>query len=131
MAHPCIVCLGEVELTRSHVIPASVGGRWVAPLECEPCNRRIGAQFESKLKFDPGIRTAIERLAPVLPGLSSNMRKRGSFLSRDEHVSVAGRWDGATFAVRDTPQPDGSIVKSDRAAEQDLRSRLRRSGADD
>ncbi len=113
----------------SHVIPQSVGGRLAKRLECAGCNNRIGPQFESKLKLDPSVRLAVEELAETLPELAAKMRKLAPFVGSDGHVSVNGRWAGADFAVRDTPQPDGSIVKGDEATEQDLRRRFGRAGA--
>jgi hypothetical protein len=57
------------------------------------------------------------------------MRRAALFVGSDDHVSVNGHRAATDFALRDTPQSDGSIVKGDKAAGQDVRHRLERPGA--
>lgn len=54
-------------MTRAHVIAAAIGGRLQIRCLCEPCNSRLGHQFEGALRLDPTIRHCTEQLAEELP----------------------------------------------------------------
>jgi hypothetical protein len=125
----CIICLGEAGMTRAHVIPAAVGGQLSVPFECLGCNHRLGRTVESRLKHDPCVRVGIEAIADRVPRLASRMRAQAPFVAIDEGVRVDAHWARDRFRVRDTPQPDRSIVKGPGRARADIETSLRRAGA--
>jgi ATP-dependent exoDNAse (exonuclease V) alpha subunit len=101
------------------------------PFECLDCNRRLGRTIESRLKHDPCVRVGIEAIAERVPSLAARMRAQTPFLAIDDSVGVRvnGRWAKDRFRVRDTPQPNRSIVKGPGRARADIETHLGRLGA--
>ncbi len=125
----CILCLSEGErLTRAHVIPKAIGGTLLASFLCERCNSELGAGVEAPLKSDPAIRLAIaatEHAVPAVAALAVGQR----FYSEDERRRIRAARRRKGYAVLDSPQSDGSMIKSDERAIDQVETMLRRSGA--
>lgn len=124
----CICCLGADEpMTVAHVIADSVGGRLAARFLCGPCNNRLGGSVEAALKGDPRLRLAIEALTEN--DFARNMRNGQPFVARVDDVVIRARSNRSGYEIRDSLQPDGSLVKSTERARKDIATTLRRRGA--
>ncbi len=125
----CIFCGTTGGLTDGHVIPRAVGGRLSAPFECPACNGLLGASIEAQLTHDPAIRLAFEALGERLGPLRLRLRDRKPYINTDSDLVVRAVGEGSGFRVRDTTQPDGSLVKDRARARKDVATTLKRRGA--
>jgi hypothetical protein len=129
----CIVCLNApqvgVELsqmTDSHVIPKSVGGRLSAEFLCKGCNDRMG-ELEATLQKDASVRRFVDQLENDLPRDLVQMIRCGErYFADTEHY---GRVE-ATMGERAELRPRQSIaVRSDENTRKQIEADLRRRGS--
>jgi hypothetical protein len=126
----CVLCGGMPDrLSKAHVIPVSLAGRLTADCLCRSCNSSLGTRFEAGLTEDPPIRLAIEALNDRTPALA-RLRQGRHFIAERDDVIVKMRMQEDRLAVIDSPQADGSLVKSRSRALADIETILRRRGAD-
>ncbi len=58
----CIWCLQKEKLTKSHLIPDSLGSNFYTFTSCEKCNSYLGREIESKTKNNAFISSALSKL---------------------------------------------------------------------
>jgi hypothetical protein len=72
----CIWCGFRGELSKSHVIPESLGG-WYAPLiSCEKCNNYLGRQYEAEVMHNAYITAALSKLNMKTPENAYKLGKK-------------------------------------------------------
>jgi hypothetical protein len=126
----CIFCAATGPMTDGHVIPRAAGGRLSAPFECAQCNGLLGSSVEARLTSDPAMRLAVEALGDRLGPLGIRLRQRQPYVNTDDGVVVRAVVEGSAFRLRDTQQPDHSLVKDRPRAREDVATTLERRGAD-
>ena len=126
----CIFCTATGGMTDGHVIPSAAGGRLSAPFECGACNGLLGSSVEAKLTSDPAVRLAVEALGEQLGSLGVRLRQRQPYVNAHGDVVVRAAGEGSDYRLRDTEQPDGSLVKDRVRARKDVATTLQRRGAD-
>ncbi|GAA0462761.1 HNH endonuclease [Actinoplanes campanulatus] len=71
--YPCPLCLRDLyvigaieagELTREHVPPHSLGGRWLA-LTCRSCNNKAGTFFDAEAEKQERMRSFLSHFHPA------------------------------------------------------------------
>jgi hypothetical protein len=127
----CIFCAATGPVTDGHVIPRAAGGRLSAPFECARCNGLLGSSVEARLVSDPPCArlwrrslTGSVRWAPVCASATSTP-------TTPWWVRAVG--EGSDFRLRDTQQPDRSLVEDRARARgrgQDAGTPRRRRGRD-
>jgi HNH endonuclease len=128
----CIVCLrDDVEMTRAHLVPQSLGGFVWARTQCADCNNGLGTRVESGVKHDPTIRYAIEHaLVDELPELAREFTEGQPYFVPSEQGPLAARYRGGVVALGTTKLDDGSLVQERERAVQTIETMLARAGAD-
>ncbi|GEM_PF-1279143 len=112
----CVWCFEEVELTKSHLFPESMGGRFSPFLTCNKCNNFIGQKIESTVKRNVYFTAAISAC-----GLAS---KREAF----RHAKIIDEESGLEFNLSDK---GGAIPKPQKtedgwfAAPKDISKKMR------
>ncbi len=135
----CVVCLRELdpndpltELSRAHVIPASIGGKLYARFLCKRCNSRSGTAIEADLVNDPTVRHLVEQLADQMPELATKLRSGKTLIARTTDGGlVRARAASDEFRIFYTEQPDGSKTADPIDVRRELEGRLCQSDADD
>ncbi|HEY8777051.1 MAG TPA: HNH endonuclease [Gaiellaceae bacterium] len=128
----CIVCLrDDVAMTRSHLVPESLGGfAWSRTL-CAECNNGLGARVESGVKHDPTIRYAIEdALASELPDLARGFAEGQPYFVPSDQGPLAARYREGAIELGTTQLNDGSLIQDRDRAAQTIETVLERTGAD-
>src|SRR3954466_11849097 len=97
----CIICMRlDVELTRAHLVPESLGGFVWARTHCADCNSGLGARVESGVKYDPAIRYAIEHaLVDELPALAREFAKGQPYFFPSDQGPLAARYRGGVVEL--------------------------------
>jgi len=129
----CIFCLrDDVPMSRSHVIPESVGGFLWARTQCEKCNNDLGSKVDAGAKADHKIRYAIEvALAAELPDIARKFATGQTYLKRTPHGLVRAKLENGTFRIGTTKGDEGSLTQSKADARKSTAKMLRRHGVDD
>jgi hypothetical protein len=76
------------------------------------------------------MRLAVEALGDRLGPLGVRLHQRQPYVSTDDRVVVRAVVAGSDFRLRDTQQPDRSLVKDRARAREDVATTLERRGAD-
>ena len=107
----CILCLSTDGITKEHVLPACLRGKFVAKFLCKNCNSRLGQGIESKVKKDPQNRLGIERLAEARPGLAKSLRKGLNYIGHSQQGPVVdGHMNDGAFIPWEQTLDDGSLI---------------------
>jgi hypothetical protein len=113
------------KLTDEHIIPEVIGGWITIPFVCKKCNNNLGSEFESKLKKNSFVVTAIDELKIQPPDKAFNQAQIELIFS-DEH-KAKGRIakDGLPIFIP-TQQADGSIIANEQHAKEVLKKQIER-----
>jgi hypothetical protein len=128
----CIVCLrDDVDMTRAHLVPESLGGFVWARTHCAGCNNSLGARVESGVKHDPTIRYAVEHaLGDELPELAQAFAEGQPYFVPSDRGPLAARYRAGAVELGTTKLDDGSLVQDRERAAQTIETMLARAGAD-
>ncbi|MFV8834745.1 HNH endonuclease [Aquisalimonas sp. APHAB1-3] len=107
----CVICLGSAQLTKEHIIPASLGGRLTCDFLCKSCNSDVGAYVEAKAKHDPSVRLAVAQLQAQIPQLAAQLMEGQEFISHGPGGKSSGRVKSGEFRARPRKEPDGSLIQ--------------------
>lgn len=125
----CIVCLSDDQnLTKAHLIPEAIGGRLVIPCLCGECNSYLGAKVEAGLKEDPITRLALAAMEDHVPAIAKIGEGQLFTGEGPDELRFQAIRGSKKFRVLPSPQKDGSIVKSDEEAIDEIETVLRRKG---
>ena len=126
----CISCLrDDVEMTRAHLIPESIGGFLWARTHCQTCNSHFGATVEAGVKDDPGIRLAIERaLAGELPDLARTFAEGQLYIAKSPHGVFEAKVRGGEFEMRSSTNDSGTLTQDSQMARKSVQTMLERDG---
>ena len=107
----CIICGSRNEITKEHLIPEHLGGKFTAKFLCRECNSTLGHRVESDILQDPIIRQILDnRIAREIPELAEKMRSRLEYIGHGDHGTVSGYVKRGTFTVKEQTLEDGSLV---------------------
>jgi hypothetical protein len=128
----CILCLrDDVDMSRSHLVPQSLGGFAWAWTQCADCNNLVGSAIEAAVKRDDSIRHALEReLAGELPEIARCFAEGQSYLGQSDVGNLNARFREGSFALG-TTELDDSLVQDQARARQSVETMLTRSGLSD
>jgi fructose-specific component phosphotransferase system IIB-like protein len=128
----CIVCLrDDIEMTRAHLVPQSLGGFVWARTHCADCNNGLGARVEASVKHDPTIRYAVEHaLVDELGELARTFAEGQPYVVPSEQGPLVARYRGGAVELATTKLEDGSLVQDRARAVQTIENMLARAGAD-
>src|SRR5581483_5687069 len=119
-------------MTRSHLIPQTLGGFVWAWTHCSDCNNKIGSRIESGVKGDDSIRYALEHaLASVIPAVAERFAEGQSYLARTDTSHLPARVREGQFELGTLRLEDGSLVQDQERAKRTIETMLRREGASD
>jgi hypothetical protein len=114
-------------LSRSHLIPESIGGFAWARTHCKPCNEETGAKIEAEIVHDDSIRFSIKAVSSSLPKLASAFQAKTTYAARTPHGLVKARRQGDGFEILAASDGD-SRTSSREHARAALKTRLSRAG---
>lgn len=125
----CILCLrDDVEMSRSHLVPQSLGGFVWAWTHCAACNNLVDSEIESAVKRDDSIRHALEReLADVIPDISKAFAAGQSYLGRSDAGNLKATFREGEFQVG-TTKLESSLVQDREQARRSVATMLQRAG---
>lgn len=125
----CILCLrDDVAMSRSHLVPQSLGGFVWAWTHCTDCNNRVGSAIESAVKRDDSIRHALEReLAGVIPDLARRFASGQSYLAQSDAGNLKASFREGGFELG-TTKIDDSMVQDRERARKSVATMLERAG---
>src|SRR5690242_4193808 len=71
----CVLCLrsreDDVQMSRAHLVPRSIGGFAWAWTHCKNCNEEVGARVECDVVNDLSIQFSVEAVQDRLPKLAA------------------------------------------------------------
>jgi hypothetical protein len=125
----CILCLrDDIEMSRSHLVPQSLGGFVWAWTHCTACNNLVGRAIEAAVKRDDSIRHALEReLAGEIPEVARSFAEGQRYLGRSDAGNLSASFRGGSFELRTTRLED-SLVQDQARARQSIETMLERAG---
>lgn len=125
----CILCLrDDVEMSRSHLVPQSLGGFVWARTHCTDCNSLVGSAIESAVKQDDSIRHALEReLAGVIPDIARRFADGQSYLAQSDAGNLKASFRDGGFELG-TTKIDDSLVQDRERARKSVATMLERAG---
>lgn len=119
-------------MTRSHVVPQTLGGFVWAWTHCAECNNDLGSRVESGVKDDDSIRYALEHaLATVIPSVAQRFAEGQSYVARTDTGSIPARVRGGEFELGTVKLEDGSLVQDQERAKRTIEMMLLRQGSTD
>lgn len=120
-------------MSRSHLIPRSLGGFAWAWTHCLECNNRVGSEIEAAVKRDDSIRHGLEReLAGEIPEIARRFAEGQGYLAQSEAGNLNASFRDGSFELGTTTVAD-SLVQDQPRARQTVETMLERAGlsADD
>jgi hypothetical protein len=117
-------------LSRSHLIPESIGGFAWARTHCKACNEETGTKVEAEIVHDDSIRFSIEAVSSSLPKLAAAFHAKTTYAARTPHGLVRARREGDGFQILPASEGD-SRTSSQEDARAALKTRLSRAGCSD
>jgi len=125
----CILCLGDdVEMSRSHLIPQSLGGFVWAWTHCTSCNNLIGTAIEAAVKRDDSIRHALEHeLAGEIPEIVQRFAHGQGYLAQSDIGNLKASFRDGSFELGTTKLED-SLVQDPARARESVETILDRAG---
>lgn len=128
----CILCLrDDVEMSRSHLVPQSLGGFVWAWTHCTACNNLVGSAIEAEVKRDDSIRHALEsQLAGTIPEIATAFAEGQGYIAPSDAGNLDASFRDGTFQLGTTKLED-SLVQSRDRARQSVKTMLERAGLDD
>lgn len=126
---PCIFCfrtIPEVEFSKEHVIPDSLGGQlilrdWV----CSDCNSRFGAEFDHEILKNPEIVSALEKCG-LRYDTAQLINKNYKILGFADGIEVKGIATKNGFEFPPQKLSDESIILPDKQYKEPLRKMINR-----
>jgi len=123
-----MVCHSAGTISRDHVFPESIGGRYWVDFVCRKCNSNFGTSFDKDLKQNAFVDAAVRQL-----GLSQRPgRPKGEKITWTSPDGLSG--DGARLKADGPPiiapstQKDGDRITDETIFREQIRSQLRREG---
>ena len=128
----CILCLrDDVEMSRAHLVPQSLGGFVWAWTHCAACNNRVGSEIEAAVKRDDSIRHALEReIAREIPEIAKSFAEGQRYLAQSDSGSLDASFRRGLFEIG-TTRLDESLVQDQGRARQSVEPMLERAGVSD
>lgn len=127
----CVFCKKNEEdglehiMSEEHIIPEVLGG-WIAvPTVCKKCNNTYGNQFESKLKKNGFIVTAIDQLK-IQPPDKAYRHAKFEITFDDGHTVFAKKTPNGKHKMIPTKQDDDSLIVSEKDGKEILRKQIER-----
>lgn len=118
-------------MSRSHLVPQSLGGFMWAWTHCAACNNRVGSEIESAVKRDDSIRHALEReLAREIPEIAKSFAEGQHYLAQSDSGNLAASFRRGSFDLG-TTRLDESLVQDQARARQSVETMLERAGRSD
>jgi hypothetical protein len=115
-------------MSRSHLVPQSIGGFVWAWTHCTACNNLVGSAVESAVKTDDSIRHALEReLAGVIPDIATAFAAGQSYVGQSDAGNLTARFRAGAFEL-DTTKLEGSLVQDQERARRSVATMLGRAG---
>jgi hypothetical protein len=125
----CILCLrNDVDMSRSHLVPQSLGGFVWAWTHCAACNNLVGSAIEAEVKRDDSIRHALEtELAAVIPEIARAFAEGQDYLAPSDIGNLDAAVRDGDFQLGTTKLED-SLVQSRERARASVKTMLARAG---
>ncbi len=125
----CILCLrDDAAMSRSHLVPQSLGGFVWAWTHCTACNNLVGSAIEFAVKRDDSIRHALEReLADVIPDIATAFVGGQRYLGQSDAGNVHASFRNGGFELG-TTKLEGSLVQDQERARRSVAMMLERAG---
>lgn len=115
-------------MSRSHLVPQSLGGFVWAWTHCAACNNLVGSTIEAAVKRDDSIRHALEReLAGVIPEIAQRFAEGQSYLAESDVGNLNAGFRDGTFELGTTKLED-SLVQIPERARESVATMLERAG---
>lgn len=125
----CILCLrDDVEMSRSHLVPQSLGGFVWSWTHCATCNNFLGTAIEAAIKRDDSIRHAVEHeLAAVIPEIARGFAEGQSYVAQTDTGNLKASFRGGDLRLG-TTKLDDSLVQDQERARESVATMLERAG---
>jgi len=115
-------------MSRSHLVPQSLGGFVWAWTHCADCNNRVGNEIEAAVKRDDSIRHALEReLAREIPEIARSFAEGQRYMAPSETGNLNASFRDGAFALGTTRLED-SLVQDQARARESVETMLERAG---
>ena len=125
----CIICGSTEQITKEHLIPKCLGGKFTAKFLCKECNSTLGQYVESNVREDPIIRQIVEnRIALEIPRLAEKMRSRLGYIGHSKQGEVSGFIKDGTFTAKEQTLGDESLIVQPQKSIKHLRTIASREG---
>jgi hypothetical protein len=111
-------------MTRSHLVPESIGGFIWARTMCKSCNEVTGHSIEAGVRKDDSVRFALDAVRNDLPELADGQQ----YFARTDGAIVNATLRDGNFVVRSSADGD-TLTQSYDAARATVETRVRRRGA--
>ena len=103
-------------MSRSHLVPQSLGGFAWAWTHCAACNSLVGTAIEAAVKRDDSIRHALEReLAGVIPEVARRFAEGQGYLAQTDTGNLKASFRGGDFELGTTKLDDSLVQDRERA----------------
>lgn len=115
-------------MSRSHLVPQSLGGFVWAWTHCVECNNRVGSEIEAAVKRDDSIRHALEReLAREIPEIARGFAEGQRYMAPSETGNLNASFRAGNFTLG-TTRIEGSLVQDQARARKSVETMLERGG---
>ncbi len=115
-------------MTKSHLVPQSLGGFVWAWTLCPDCNSSVGSEIEAAVKRDDSIRHALEReLVAEIPEIARRFAEGQSYLGRSDTGNLKAHFRDGSFELGTTKIHD-SLAQDQERARQTVETTLSRAG---
>lgn len=126
----CILCLKKLPLSKEHVFPESIGGRFQALILCTPCNNNRGAQLAATIQKDSWYLAGLKHLQNELPDLYKNTSFKYASRAPDGTVIYSSIKNGIHKVATKTAQ-DGTITTDEKNTDKIIQGLLSQKGYND
>lgn len=115
-------------MSRSHLVPQSLGGFVWAWTHCTSCNNLLGSAIEFEVKRDDSIRHALEHeLAGVIPDIAAAFASGQKYLGQSDAGNLSASFRDGGFELG-TTKLEGSLVQDQERARRSVATMLERAG---
>ncbi len=111
----CILCLKSIPLSKEHIFPESIGGRFQARILCTSCNNNRGSNLFATIKKDMGYLEGLKYLKNELPDLYKSTEFKYASRASDGNI-VYSRTKNGIHKVQTKKSLDGSIITNKKDA---------------